>query len=167
MIAVDGSPVTRFMDIDQVSQRESVELTILRNGEVMTIDVPTVSLDGRGIDRVIAWSGLLLHRPHFEVSSQRGIRPNGVYTAWMSYGSPASSSDVRPTFRIVAVDGIETPDLDAFLAAVEDREDRTALRLGVVDLEDRPHTLTLRLDLQYWPTFELRLGEDGWQRIER
>ena len=167
LIAANGSPVTRFMDIDRVSQRESVELTILRNGEVLTIDVATVSLDGRGIDRVLAWSGLLLHRPHFEVSSQRGIIPNGVYTAWMSYGSPASASDVRPTFRIVAVDGIETPDLDAFLAAVDGRDDRDALRLSVVDLEDRPHTLTLRLDLRYWPTFELRLSEDGWERIER
>ena len=167
LIAVDGSPVTRFLDIERASRSESVALTVLRDGEEVSVEVPTVSLDGHGIDRVIAWSGLLLHRPHLEVASQRGVIPNGVYTAWMSYGSPGSSSEVRPTFRIIAVDGVDTPDLDAFLAAVEGREDRDALRLGVVDMEERPHTLTLRLDLQYWPTFELRLDDDGWVRIER
>ena len=167
LIAVDGSPATRFIEVDRASQQETLELTILRDGEETTVTIPTVALDGHGIDRVVAWSGLLLHRPHLEVSSQRGTLSEGIYTAWMSYGSPASSSDIRPTFRIVAVDGVDTPDLDAFLAAVDDREDRTAVRLHVVDLDDRPHTLTLRLDLEYWPTYELRLTEDGWIRIER
>ena len=166
LIAIDGDPITRFVEFDRASQNEQTELTVLRDGEELVLTVATVPLDGQGIRRVAAWSGLLLHRPHLEVAMQRGIEPNGVYVSWLSYGSPGSSSDIRPTHRIMAVDGVPTPDLDAFFAVVDGREDRSALRLQTLDLDGQPHMVTLRLDLQYWPTYELVLGEDGWRRVE-
>jgi len=166
LIAIDGNPITRFVEFDRASQNEQTELTILRDSEEMVLTVDTVPLDGLGIRRVAAWSGLLLHRPHLEVAMQRGIEPNGLYVSWLSYGSPGSSSAVRPTHRIMAVDGVPTPDLDSFFEVVDGREDRSALRLSTLDLEGQPHMITLRLDLQYWPTYELILGEDGWGRVE-
>ena len=58
------------------------------------------------------------------MSAQRGIPPEGVYVGYFSYGSPATRYGLYPGRRIVEVDGVPTPDLDAFLAAVTGRPDR-------------------------------------------
>jgi hypothetical protein len=113
------------------------------------------------------WAGTVLHAPHAALPSQRGIPPVGVYVAWSWFGSPAGHYSLRPTNRIVAVDGKPTPDLDAFLAAVKDKPDRGTVMLKLVDLDGRPSVMTLVLDLQYWPTYEIRRETDGsWRRVD-
>ena len=49
------------------------------------------------------------------MSAQRGIAPEGVYVGYFAYGSPATRYGLYPGRRIVEVDGVPTPDLDAFL----------------------------------------------------
>ena len=86
-------------------------------------------------------------------------------TSW--FGSPAGHYSLRPTNRIVAVDGKPTPDLDAFLTAVKDKPDRGTVMLKLIDLDGRPSVMTLVLDLQYWPTYEIRREPDGsWRRLD-
>ena len=58
-------------------------------------------------------------------------------------------------------------DLDGFLAAVADREDRAPVRLETLDLDGKPGVLTLKLDLEYWPTYELRRDGGVWRRVGR
>jgi hypothetical protein len=38
------------------------------------------------------------------------------------------------------------------------------VRLDIAMLDDKPNVITLELDLEFWPTQELRRGPDGWQR---
>ena len=167
LLAVDGEPATSFRDVERASQAEQVALTVLRDGKTIELDVRTTALDGQGIDRVLMWAGTVLHEPHAALQSQRGIPPEGVYVAWYWYGSPAGHYGLRPTQRIVAVDGKPTPDLDAFLAAVKDKPDRGTVMLRLVDLDGRPSVMTLVLDLQYWPTYEIRHEQDGsWRRMD-
>ena len=47
---------------------------------------------------------------------------------------------------------------------VRDKRDGDSVRLEIADLEDKPNVITLELDLEFWPTQELRLGPEGWQR---
>jgi hypothetical protein len=51
------------------------------------------------------------------------------------------------------------------LAVVSTKQDRDAVRLTLVDLEDKTEVKTLKLDLAYWPTqrFVFVDGE-GWRR---
>ena len=69
------------------------------------------------------------------MSAQRGIPPVGVYVGYFSYGSPATRYGLYPGRRIVEVDGIPTPDLDAFLGVVTGRPDRSSVRLQHHHLE--------------------------------
>jgi S1-C subfamily serine protease len=165
LVAIDGRTVTSHAEVEHAAQAERVHLRIVRSGEEIGIEVPTTLLDGRGTDRCVRWAGALLQAPHRAVAAQRGIVPEGVYVSWFWYGSPANRFGLRPTRRIVAVDGTPTPDLDAFLAAVADRPDRGPLRLRTLHLDGKTEVITLKLDLAFWPTVELRRGEDGWERI--
>lgn len=167
LVAVNGEPVTTFREVERAVQGASVTATVIRGGKPVDLTVATASLEGRSIDRVVAWAGALVHATPLAASAQRGIEPQGVYVALTYGGSPAARYGLRGTHRIVAVDGREVADLDAFLAAVADRKDRSAVRLEVVDLDGKPSVLTLKLDLQYWPTQELVLGDDGWKRTAR
>ncbi len=92
------------------------------------------------------------------MSAQRGILPEGVFVAYFSYGSPATRYGLVAGRRIVEVDGRPTPDLDSFIAAVRGRPDRSAVRLKTVAWNGTVDVVTLKLDLHYWPTYELVRG---------
>jgi S1-C subfamily serine protease len=168
LLAIDGTPVTRVREMERaVASRPEVELALLRDGEEITVRVPTDPLDGNGTQRALLWAGALLQVPHRAVAAQRGLPREGLYVSWYAWGSPAHRYGLGATRRIVAADGKPTPDLDAFLAAVGERRDRDSVRLRTLSLEGRTDVITLKLDLRYWPTAELRRGPDGWERIER
>ena len=113
------------------------------------------------------WAGTLLQKPHRALAVQRGLDLEGVYIARVWYGSPGDRYGLRATKRIVAVNGRPTPDLDTFLEVVKAERDRGAVRLKTQDLDGRSDVLTLKLDLEYWPTYSLSRGAEGWTRTRR
>lgn len=164
LVAVDGRVVTSPVEIERVQQRETLTLTILRDAQELDVEVPTYELDGRGVDRIVNWAGLVLHEPHVDVAAQQGIDAPGVYVAWLWFGAPAARYNIRPTRRIVSVDGVPTPNLTAFLAAVATARDRQPMRLMLEKLDGTELVATLKLDLQYWPTEEIALVDGAWVR---
>jgi S1-C subfamily serine protease len=169
LLAVDGQPVVRVREIERAVAQAGgeVEIQLLRDGEERTLQVPTQELSGGGTRRALLWAGALLQEPHEAIATQRSLPRAGVYVAWFFWGSPAHRHRLEATRRILAVDGTETPDLDAFLAAVGGRPDRGSIRLRTVDLDGKVEVITLKLDLQYWPTWELATTPDGWARSAR
>jgi len=166
LLAVDGRAVNRFRDVERAAQAPQISVTVLRDGKELTLDVTTAALGGGDIDRLLLWAGAVLHAPHRAMSAQRGIAPEGVFVAFFSYGSPATRYKLFAGRRIVEVDGQPTPDLDAFIAAVQGRADRSSLRLRTVTWNGSTEVITLKLDLRYWPTQELRRVDGTWQRRE-
>ena len=140
---------------------------ILRNGEERSIDVEPQAMSGDGTTRAVLWSGALLQAPHPALAAQYGIPPGGVYVSRHWYGSPSTRYRLAATSRIVEVDGTPVPDLDAFLTAVDSKKNRESVRLKILDLDGKPDVITLKLDLEYWPTYELHRTDGIWQRIGR
>ncbi|MET0281298.1 MAG: trypsin-like peptidase domain-containing protein [Steroidobacteraceae bacterium] len=165
LLAIDGVPVTMFRDVERaVADHPEVEVTLWRGKEQRVVRVPSSSLTGRDIDRVVLWAGASLHEPHRAMSAQRGVVPQGVYVAFFSYGSPAARYRLYPGRRIVEVDGQPTPDLDAFLKVVAGRPDRSSVRLRTLAWNNVPEVITLKLDRHYWPTAQIVRTADGWDR---
>jgi S1-C subfamily serine protease len=165
LLAVDGKPVTGFRDVEKlVGNLETVAVTVWRGSAELALTVPTTALPGTDIDRIVLWAGATLQAPHRAMSTQRGIRPEGVYVSYFAFGSPATRYRLLPGRRIVEVDGQATPDLDAFLKVVAGRADRSSLRLRTLTWNNAPEVITLKLDRHYWPTYELRRTDAGWQR---
>lgn len=167
IVEVAGAPVTRADTLEEALFAEGpVALTVVRAGVRMPVLLEPHTLSGAGTDRVVGFAGTLLHAPHDALAQQRGIELEGVYVAWYWYGSPAGRYGLRPTRRILAVDDTPTPDLDAFLAAIDGRADRSAVRLTTKALDGQVQVQTLKLDLTWWPTYELVRGDDGqWTRV--
>jgi len=166
LLSIDGKLVNTFREAERASQRPVVTVTVFRDGREITQTIRTVALDGDGIDRVVAWAGALLQEPHRPLSVQRGIEPNGVYVSYFNYGSPASRYGLYAGRRIVAIDGLPTPNLDAFVDVIKRLEGRDAVRINVVDWNDVPDVITLKPDPHYWATYELRREGYDWRRVE-
>ena len=165
VLAIDGNVVTKFREVERAAaDKSTVKVTVWRGQGEQTLDVPTVQLPASDIDRLVEWAGATLQAPHRAMSSQRGIPPVGVYVGYFAYGSPATRYGLYPGRRIVEVDGVPTPNLDAFLAAVTGRPDRASVRLKTITWNNAPEVITLKLDKHYWPAYELLRKGDTWER---
>jgi S1-C subfamily serine protease len=164
VLAIDGNVVTSFRGLEKAVQKPEVTVTVWRDGSAEEIKIATAALDGRGIDRAVSWAGALLQEPHRPMSAQRGIDPYGVYVAFFSYGSPATRYGLWAGRRIVEVDETPTPNLAAFVDAVAGKQDKASVRLKTVTWNGAVEVITLKLDNQYWPAYEIQRTEDGWKR---
>ncbi|MBA3563937.1 MAG: trypsin-like peptidase domain-containing protein [Gammaproteobacteria bacterium] len=164
LLAVDGEPVSSFREVERAAQKPAVELVLWRNRAEQKIALDTVALDGHGVDRAVMWAGALLQTPHRAMAAQRGIPPEGVYVAYFGFGSPATRYGLYAGRRIVAVDGQPTMDLDSFIEAVEDKQNRESVRLKTITWNGVVEVITLKLDKHYWPAYELELTDVGWER---
>jgi S1-C subfamily serine protease len=165
ILAIDGRPVTRMRHLARLDRGRRAVVEVLRDGVEQTLEVEPQPMSGDGTTRAVLWAGALLQAPHPVLAAQYRIEPGGVYVSRHWFGSPATRYRLEATGRIVEVDGTPVSDLDGFLALVADKRDGDAVRLETVDLDGRPAVITLKLDLEYWPTYELRRTGAGWERI--
>jgi S1-C subfamily serine protease len=166
ILAVDGEVVTSFRALEKAAQKPQVTVTVWRNGKAIDVDVETAALDGRGIDHAVSWAGALLQDPHRPMAAQRGIDPYGVYVAFFSYGSPATRYGLWAGRRVVEIDETPTPDLETFVDVIADKKDHESIRVKTVTWNGAVEVITLKLDNQYWPAYEIRRTENGWVRSD-
>ena len=165
LLAIDGRTITRFAEVEHaVADAPTVQVTVWRGAAAVNLTLETAALNGQDIDRVVQWAGATLQAPQRAIAAQRGIAPSGVYVAFFTYGSPSARYGLYPGRRIVEVDGVPTPDLDAFLKAVSGRPDRASLRLKTLNWNDAAEVITLKLDKHYFPAYEVRRTPAGWER---
>jgi len=164
VLAIDGNIVTSFRALEKAVQKPEVVVTVWRAGGALEIKIETSVLNGRGIDRAVSWAGALLQDPHRAMAAQRGIDQKGVYVAFFSYGSPATRYGLWAGRRVVEVDEILTPDLQTFVETVSGKQDQASVRLKTVTWNGAVEVITLKLDNQYWPAYEIRRTDNGWRR---
>ena len=167
ILSIDGDPVTRARELRRATHEGRFVIEILRDGEEKRIEVEPDKMSGDGTTRAVLWSGALLQAPHPALSAQYGIPRGGVYVSRHWYGSPSTLYRLEATSRIVEVDGRPVSDLNSFLTAVTSKKDRDAVRLKTLDLDGKPAVITLKLDLEFWPTYELRRTDGVWKRVGR
>jgi len=164
VMTIDGQVVTSFRALEKAVQKPEVVVTVWRNGELLELTLATASLSGRGIDRAVSWAGALLQDPHRQMAAQRGIEPYGVYVAFFSYGSPATRYGLWAGRRVVEIDETPTPNLEAFVDAIASKQDQESVRIKTVTWNGATEVITLKLDNQYWPAYEIRRTGDVWVR---
>ncbi|MBA0560612.1 hypothetical protein Golob_017498, partial [Gossypium lobatum] len=175
VLAVNKEPVTCFRDIENVCHALDIgesggelNMTIFRQGRELDLVVGTDVRDGNGTTRVINWCGCIVQDPHPAVRAL-GFLPeegHGVYVTRWCRGSPVHRYGLYALQWIVEVNGKPTPDLDAFVNVTKELEHGEFVRVRTIHLNSKPRVLTLKQDLHYWPTWELRFDPETaiWHR---
>lgn len=122
--------------------------------------------------RIVHWSGGQLQTPHRGVR-ELGFLPEsglcGVYVSRWYHGSPAHRYGLYACYFVTHINDTPVPDLDAFVATVAELGDRADVRVRLVHFESgKKKVITLKQDLVFWPTWELKLdAKTGkWRRLE-
>jgi len=55
LLAIDGKVVNRFREVERAVQNPAIKLSVWRDGAEKTLQMKTVPLDGRDLDRVLIW----------------------------------------------------------------------------------------------------------------
>ncbi|XP_057752867.1 protease Do-like 7 isoform X1 [Arachis stenosperma] len=170
VLAINKEPVTCFRDIENACQAldksnandGKLHITIFRQGQEVELQVGTDVRDGNGTTHAINWCGCIVQDPHPAVRAL-GFLPeegHGVYVARWCHGSPVHRYGLYALQWIVEINGKPTPNLDAFVDVTKELEHGEFVRVRTIHLNGKPRVLTLKQDLHYWPTWELRFDPD-------
>lgn len=152
LLAVDGTLVRNYRDVEKLSQKDSVMLSINRLGQEMQVSVKTKALDGSRDESVMLWAGAIIQTPHRELSLQRGIESRGVYVSYVLHGSPANRSNLNATLRIVEINGEVIDNIQHFEQLAEKYQGDKFIQLKVLDLINRESVISLKQNTYYWPS---------------
>ncbi|MCL7033809.1 hypothetical protein MKW94_021017 [Papaver nudicaule] len=176
VLAINKEPITCFRDVENACQgldtsEESdgaLSMTIFRQGQEIEVIVGTDVRDGIGTTRMVNWCGCIVQDPHPAVRAL-GFLPeegHGVYVARWCHGSPAHRYGLYALQWITQINGKPTPDMESFVEVTKGLEHREFVRVKIIHLNGKPKVLTLKQDLHYWPTWELKFDPETamWRR---
>ncbi len=165
ILAIDGNVVTTFLEVERAAQQATLKMTLLRRGEIIEVDLQTEALGDTGLHRIVSWAGAIFHRQQREIAAQRGRDDKGLYISWIWKGTPAAHYGLVPSSLLTELEGVAISDLDGFVSRLKEVAGKESVRIKMLSLNGKETMLTLKLDNQYWPAFELRHSDEhGWQR---
>ena len=162
ILAVDDVVVSEFRELEKLAQKDSVELTLLRSGKVIKLNVKTRLLTGRNTDRLLQWNGALIQNPHRALALQRNIDTTGVYVSFVWFGSPANRYDLNAVNRIIEFDGKPVNDLQQFIDYARASRDQKYVQIKISNLKNRESVISIRQNPRYWPTREIFWLDGEW-----
>ncbi|KAJ5730379.1 Pro-apoptotic serine protease [Penicillium malachiteum] len=168
ILTLDGQLITRVSELDVMYEKEFLDALIVRNGQEMTIRVPTVPTEDLETDRAVVFCGAVLQKPHHAVRQQISKLHSEIYVSARSRGSPAYHYGLAPTNFITAVNGTPTPTLDLFVKEVCKIPDNTYFRLRAVTFDNVPWVVTMKKNDHYFPMSEYvkdPTATSGWRTI--
>ncbi|PIG78992.1 nuclear serine protease HtrA2/Nma111 [Aspergillus arachidicola] len=168
ILTLDGQLITRVSELDVMYDKEFLEALIVRNGQEMRIQVPTVPTADLETDRAVVFCGAVLQKPHHAVRQQISKLHSEIYVSARSRGSPSYQYGLSPTNFITAVNGVPTPDLDRFVKEVSKIPDNTYFRLRAVTFDNVPWVVTMKKNDHYFPMSEYLKDPSqpyGWRTV--
>lgn len=166
VLAINGELVADLFRVEQLVQAQSVTVTVLRDGEVFDVEVKPSAVSGFGTNRIVQWAGATFQEAHRDVALYNGVDPAGVYISGTQQGSPALWDRLYRNRFVTAVDGVEVTNLDEFLDQILTKKQDEITRLSVLTVSGRRGIVSVQPEFNFWPTFELKQSESGWQRID-
>ncbi|KAI3863697.1 hypothetical protein MKW98_031289 [Papaver atlanticum] len=177
VLRINKELVTCFRDVEKACQGLDVSeeshgtlgMTIFRKGELNEVIVGTDVRDGNGTTRLVNWCGCIVQEPHPAVRALGFLPGEGrcVYVSGSSDGSLAGRFGLEDTSWIVEVNEKLTPDLDSFVEVIKGLEHGEFVRVRTMTLNGKPEVHSVKQDLHYWPTWELKFDPETsmWRRV--
>ncbi len=166
LIAIDDQLVSDLFEAENLAQQTTVNLTVLRDGKLLELPVETSALDPLGTQRVIRWAGANFQVPFIDIAYQKNVSFPGVYIADTEDGSPALWDGLYRNRFVIAMDDKPINTMDEFLDAAQARDQDQITRLTLITMSGRTEVVTVQPEYNFWPTFEVRRSDEGWERID-
>ncbi|RJE26957.1 hypothetical protein PHISCL_00658 [Aspergillus sclerotialis] len=168
ILTLDGQLITRVSELDIMYDKEVLDALIVRNGQEMRLQVPTVPTEDLETDHAVVFCGAVLQKPHHAVRQQISKLHSEVYVSARSRGSPSYQYGLAPTNFITAVNGISTPNLNTFVKEVSKIPDNVYFRLRAVTFDNVPWVVTMKKNDHYFPMSEYIKDPSrplGWKTV--
>ncbi|KAJ2786085.1 hypothetical protein H4R18_000117 [Coemansia javaensis] len=168
IIAINGKLMLNIEDLAPQYTNEVLDLVVLRDKQEVAVRVETTEYNG-GTSKLVVWCGATFQAPHAAAQLQTSKAPSGVYCTSVYFGSPADVYALQSTVWVTHVNGVETPDIDAFERVVRTCPDNTYARVKTVSFDLEPAVMSIKTCYHYWPTSSLvkdPLAESGWRSNE-
>lgn len=164
LLEVDGAIVGNFRDLEARFQKEEVNVTVLRDGEVKSVSTSTLKHDTGATKRAIVWSGSLIQEPHFEIAYQRGNYTGGVFISGTLSGSPSIQDRLYRNRFITEVEGVAVDSLDDFIREISSKEPADPVNLTVIAMNGYRAVVSVQPEYNFWPTVEVYFDGEKWHR---
>ncbi len=164
LLEVDGAIPANFRDLEARFQKETVSVTVLRDGVIQNIDIQTIEHITNGTHRVLLWAGSLIQEPHFELAYQRGNYTPGVFISGTLAGSPSIQDRLYRNRFITEIDGVAISSLDDFVREISSKEPTESVNLTVIAMNGYRSVVSVQPEYNFWPTVEVSYDNNKWQR---
>ena len=167
VLTVNGRLVTSMRDLSPMYTRERLAFQVVRDLQVLALDVPTVDTTSIDTSRVLFWCGALIQEPHNAVHQLMESIPSRVYVTRKSPGGPMAQYGILTSVFITHVNDQETPDLETFIRVTTGIPDNTYVKLRLVSFDHVPGAISMKTNYQYFPTQETRKNSEGkWEQVK-
>ena len=68
--------------------------------------------------------------------------------------------------RIVEIDGQPIATTDDFVNAVKAKQHQESVLIRTLDFNNNPRVITLKINNNYWPFYEIKYQNGQWQKID-
>ncbi len=164
ILQVNGEIATTFSDVHKLFQGPVVPVVVMRDGEVLELQIPTIAYNDKVTRRAVIWAGSLIQEPHFELSYQRSNTTDGVFISGTLGGSPSIQDRLYRNRFITEVDGVPVASLDQFVAEISSKDAAVPVSLTVVAMNGYRSVVSVQPEYNFWPTVELVNDGTGWVR---
>lgn len=167
VLTVNGKLVTSMRDLSPMYTNKTLSFQVVRNLEILTLEVPTVDTTSIDTSRILFWCGALIQEPHNAVHQLMESIPSRVYVTRKSPGGPMSQYGISTSVFITHVNDQETNDLETFIKVTDAIPDNTYVKLRLVSFDHVPGAISMKTNYHYFPTQELKKNSEGeWEEVK-
>lgn len=151
-LAVNGEFVTNPRTLLGMVKAPTMEITLCRDGKILTIEVPTIRVFDLENTESIIWSGAAFETLPPVVKALCRTVPSEIYCVMMQIGSPADFYRLPSEVFITQVNGVEVFTLQDFKAAVTAIPDNTFVNIQTMSRQLIPCSHSIKTNYHYYPT---------------
>lgn len=167
VLTVNGKLVTSMRDLSPMYTNKTLAFQVVRNLEILSLEVPTVDTTSIDTSRVLFWCGALIQEPHNAVHQLMESIPSRVYVTRKNPGGPMSQYGISTSVFITHVNDQETNDLETFIKVTNGVPDNTYVKLRLVSFDHVPGAISMKTNYHYFPTQELKKDSKGeWEEVK-
>ncbi len=157
ILKLGGEQVNRMSDLHTMFIEKTLNLTIIRDKQILDCRVSTISAGPR---THVVWAfGAVCEPPPLQTLLMAHERYSEVFVVNIMRGSPAQMSSLTPWYFITKVNGVATRTLDAFVREVRMLPEGEYCQISTADDEGREYTDAI-VPNDFFPCEEARRNKD-------